>query len=68
MIVISDGEKSDGPKVRCSPGYYTRSGFVPGPICRYDWEKVVEEITAQNKITNPKVTFYTLSLKSTFLY
>ncbi|EDV25350.1 uncharacterized protein TRIADDRAFT_55341 [Trichoplax adhaerens] len=58
MIVITDGEKTDGPKVRCSPGYYTRSGFVPGPICRYDWEKVVEEIKAQNKITNPKARIF----------
>ena len=29
-------------------GYYTRSGYVPGPICKYVWEKVWKSIKDLN--------------------
>lgn len=35
-------------------GYYTRSGYVPGPICKYDWTKVWGEVEAKNSRLEPQ--------------
>ncbi|CAF2409931.1 unnamed protein product [Rotaria sp. Silwood2] len=37
LIFITDGQDTDGETVRCGAGQYTRSGYVPGPICKYNW-------------------------------
>ena len=34
-------------------GYYTRSGYVPGPICKYNWTKVWEVADSKNKYEDP---------------
>ncbi|CAF0942065.1 unnamed protein product [Adineta steineri] len=39
LIFITDGQDTDGEKVRCGAGQYTRSGYVPGPICKYNWTR-----------------------------
>ena len=36
-------------------GYYTRSGYVPGPICKYNWAKAWDIAHARNKLLIPKV-------------
>ena len=36
-------------------GYYTRSGYVPGPICKYNWTKVWEVADQKNKYADPKI-------------
>ncbi len=35
-------------------GYYTRSGYVPGPICIYNWTKVWELTQTKNRQLIPK--------------
>ena len=37
LVFITDGQDTDGETVRCGAGQYTRSGYVPGPICKYNW-------------------------------
>ena len=39
LIFITDGQDTDGDEVRCGAGQYTRSGYVPGPICKYNWTR-----------------------------
>ena len=39
LIFITDGQDTDGESVRCGAGQYTRSGYVPGPICKYNWTR-----------------------------
>jgi voltage-dependent calcium channel alpha-2/delta-3 len=39
-------------------GYYTRSGFVPGPICIYNWTKVFDIIAAKNELLEPKARIF----------
>ena len=46
---------NDGDPVRCGPGYYTRSGYVPGQICKYDWNDAWDEVQARNRYMSPKV-------------
>lgn len=36
-------------------GYYTRSGYVPGPICKYNWTKVWDAADKVNSKLLPKV-------------
>ena len=36
-------------------GYYTRSGYVPGPICKYNWTKVWDVAEDKNQKLDPKV-------------
>lgn len=36
-------------------GYYTRSGYVPGPVCRYNWTKVWSTVDIADKYLKPKV-------------
>lgn len=39
-------------------GYYTRSGFVPGPICIYNWTKVWDLIESRNQQLVPKARIF----------
>ncbi|EDO28538.1 predicted protein [Nematostella vectensis] len=55
IIFVTDGEDNDGDPVRCGQGYYTRSGYVPGQLCKYDWAKVWNEVEAINKYMNPRL-------------
>ena len=32
-------------------GYYTRSGYVPGPVCKYNWTKVWKVADDRNILT-----------------
>ena len=58
IVLATDGVDNDGDPVRCGPGYYTRSGYVPGQICKYDWNDVWDEVAARNKYMSPKVSQY----------
>ncbi|XP_071499643.1 voltage-dependent calcium channel subunit alpha-2/delta-3-like [Diadema antillarum] len=58
IILVTDGKDTDGEHVRCGPGYYTRSGFVPGPICKYQWEKVWDTVTSLNSKAHPKARIF----------
>lgn len=46
---MTDGLDTDGDRVRCDKGYYTRSGYVAGELCRYSWDKVWNEVKNKNK-------------------
>ncbi|KAJ7343698.1 hypothetical protein OS493_040462, partial [Desmophyllum pertusum] len=46
--LLHDGEDNDGDPVRCGKGYYTRSGYVPGQICQYDWNDVWDVSAGQD--------------------
>jgi voltage-dependent calcium channel alpha-2/delta-3 len=58
IVFITDGRDSDGESVRCGEGYYTRSGYVPGPICIYNWTKVWELTKARNELLVPKARIF----------
>nr|QJU69482.1 cacna2d1 [Nematostella vectensis] len=58
IIFVTDGEDNDGDPVRCGQGYYTRSGYVPGQLCKYDWAKVWNEVEAINKYMNPRTRIF----------
>ncbi|VEL34225.1 unnamed protein product [Protopolystoma xenopodis] len=34
VIFVTDGRDTEGEGVRCHAGYYTRSGYMPGPVCK----------------------------------
>ncbi|PVD23318.1 hypothetical protein C0Q70_16586 [Pomacea canaliculata] len=53
IVFATDGLDTDGEQVRCGPGYYTRSGYVPGPICKYNWTEVYNLAMERNKYLNP---------------
>lgn len=55
IILVTDGKDTDGDRVRCDPGYYTRSGYVPGPICKYDWKKIWDTVDKLNAKAEPRV-------------
>lgn len=57
IVFVTDGVDNDGDPVRCGPGYYTRSGYVPGQICKYDWNDVWDEVQARNRYMSPKVQY-----------
>jgi hypothetical protein len=57
VILVTDGMDNDGDPVRCGTGYYTRSGYVPGQLCKYDWSDVWDEVETMNKYMNPKVCY-----------
>lgn len=40
----------------CTTGYYTRSGYVPGPICKYNWTKVWSVADGKSKYSLPQVS------------
>lgn len=60
IVFATDGVDDDGDPVRCGPGYYTRSGYVPGQICKYDWNDVWDEVAARNRYMSPRVSWYFL--------
>lgn len=49
IIFVTDGLDTDGDKIRCGKGYYTRSGYVPGPKCQYNWNDVWSAVEKENK-------------------
>ena len=55
LVFVTDGKDTDGEQVRCGPGYYTRSGYVPGPICKYNWTKMWEVADDKNNYLHPRV-------------
>ena len=57
IVFATDGVDNDGDPVRCGPGYYTRSGYVPGQICKYDWNDVWDEVQARNRYMSPRVSW-----------
>ncbi|XP_015752971.1 PREDICTED: uncharacterized protein LOC107332703, partial [Acropora digitifera] len=57
IVFATDGVDNDGDPVRCGPGYYTRSGYVPGQICKYDWNDVWDEVAARNRYMSPRVSW-----------
>ena len=56
-MFATDGEEDDGDPVRCGPGSYSRSGYVPGQICKYDWNDVWDEVAARNRYMSPRVSY-----------
>lgn len=37
-------------------GYYTRSGYVPGPVCKYNWTKVWTVADSNSHLLASKVS------------
>ncbi|KAJ7333705.1 hypothetical protein OS493_015788 [Desmophyllum pertusum] len=58
IVFATDGEDNDGDPVRCGKGYYTRSGYVPGQICQYDWNDVWDEVQARNRYMSPRTRIF----------
>jgi len=58
IVFATDGVDNDGDPVRCGPGSYTRSGYVPGQICKYDWNDVWDEVAARNRYMNPRARIF----------
>ncbi|XP_071807181.1 voltage-dependent calcium channel subunit alpha-2/delta-3-like [Asterias amurensis] len=58
IILVTDGKDTDGERVRCGPGYYTRSGYVPGPICKYEWSKVWDKVKELNAVAEPRARIF----------
>ncbi|ELU06451.1 hypothetical protein CAPTEDRAFT_215114 [Capitella teleta] len=58
IVFVTDGKDTDGENVRCGPGYYTRSGYVPGPICKYNWTKVWDVADQQNRRMTPQARIF----------
>ncbi|KAI8499268.1 hypothetical protein Bbelb_230320 [Branchiostoma belcheri] len=58
IVMVTDGKDMDGGKVRCGPGYYTRSGYVPGPKCRYDWRIVWDRVSELQETLRPKARIF----------
>ena len=48
IIFITDGQDTDGEKVRCEKGYHTRSGYVAGKKCQYSWDVVWDKVKSWN--------------------
>lgn len=38
-------------------GYYTRSGYVPGPVCKYNWTLVWDLAEEKRKYLDPQVIY-----------
>ncbi|XP_055337137.1 uncharacterized protein LOC129587423 isoform X2 [Paramacrobiotus metropolitanus] len=58
FVFVTDGKDIDNEEVRCPPGYYTRSGYVPGPVCRYNWTKVWDLAKEQNQLITPRARIF----------
>ena len=43
--------------MECLAGHYTRSGYVPGPICKYNWTKVWDVVDSRNGHASSEVSF-----------
>ncbi|XP_074641618.1 voltage-dependent calcium channel subunit alpha-2/delta-2-like [Tubulanus polymorphus] len=63
IVFVTDGKDTDGENVRCGPGYYTRSGYVPGPICKYNWTKVWDVVERLNFRTIPQARIFSYLTK-----
>ncbi|XP_013386854.1 voltage-dependent calcium channel subunit alpha-2/delta-2 [Lingula anatina] len=63
LVFVTDGKDTDGENVRCGPGYYTRSGYVPGPICKYNWTKVWDTVKNENQQMTPKARIFSYLTK-----
>ncbi|XP_064625749.1 voltage-dependent calcium channel subunit alpha-2/delta-2-like isoform X2 [Lineus longissimus] len=63
IIFVTDGKDTDGENVRCGPGYYTRSGYVPGPICKYNWTQVWDIVKTKQEHTEPKARIFSYLTK-----
>ncbi|XP_060584904.1 voltage-dependent calcium channel subunit alpha-2/delta-3-like [Ruditapes philippinarum] len=63
IIFATDGKDTDGENVRCGPGYYTRSGYVPGPVCKYNWTKVWSVADGKNSYTSPHARVFSYLIK-----
>lgn len=57
LIFITDGQDTDGEKVRCGAGQYTRSGYVPGPICKYNWTRYWSMVEKRQQTQQPARIF-----------
>lgn len=44
-------------------GYFTRSGYVPGPICIYNWTKVFDIASERNKKLVPRARIFSYLTK-----
>ncbi|GFO18775.1 voltage-dependent calcium channel subunit alpha-2/delta-2-like [Plakobranchus ocellatus] len=58
IVFATDGKDTDGEDVRCGPGYYTRSGYVPGPICKYNFSSVYSVVMEKNKYLLPNARIF----------
>ncbi|XP_059149465.1 voltage-dependent calcium channel subunit alpha-2/delta-2-like [Physella acuta] len=58
IVFATDGKDTDGEDVRCGPGYYTRSGYVPGPICKYNFTSVYNVAMEKNKYLLPNARIF----------
>ncbi|KAL4236042.1 hypothetical protein ACF0H5_004428 [Mactra antiquata] len=63
IIFATDGKDTDGENVRCGPGYYTRSGYVPGPVCKYNWTKVWTIADNKNSFCSPQARIFSYLIK-----
>ncbi|XP_067678444.1 voltage-dependent calcium channel subunit alpha-2/delta-2-like [Haliotis asinina] len=63
IVFATDGKDTDGEQVRCGPGYYTRSGYVPGPICKYNWTKVWDATEMHNKKLDPHARIFSYLIR-----
>ncbi|XP_041357381.1 VWFA and cache domain-containing protein 1-like [Gigantopelta aegis] len=62
IVFATDGLDTDGEQVRCGPGYYTRSGYVPGPICKYNFTKVWNVHIEENSKLDPPARIFSYLL------
>ncbi|KAJ8032799.1 Voltage-dependent calcium channel subunit alpha-2/delta-2 [Holothuria leucospilota] len=58
IVLVTDGRDTDGDRVRCDPGYYTRSGYVPGAICKYSWKMIWDRVAQLNAKADPKARIF----------
>ncbi|XP_063400495.1 voltage-dependent calcium channel subunit alpha-2/delta-2-like [Mytilus trossulus] len=63
IVFVTDGKDTDAESVRCGPGYYTRSGFVPGPVCKYNWTLVWDVAEEKQKYLNPQARLFSYLIK-----
>ncbi|XP_069125986.1 LOW QUALITY PROTEIN: voltage-dependent calcium channel subunit alpha-2/delta-2-like [Argopecten irradians] len=63
IVFATDGQEMDGENVRCGPGYYTRSGYVPGPVCKYNWTKVYTVADEKRKYSIPEPRIFSYLIK-----
>lgn len=63
IVFATDGIDTDGEQIRCGPGYYTRSGYVPGPICKYNWTKVWHVSQEKNQYLLPQARIFSYLIK-----
>jgi len=68
IVFATDGVDNDGDPVRCGPGSYTRSGYVPGQTCKYDWNDVWDEVAARNRYMSPRVSYKSVVSKCLTTY